>query len=700
MSGSDEYAPLTNAIVKGLNDRLYDKRKSAAIEVEKLVKHLLQQDQSARVVTVIAVLRKKFIHGSNDNGKKGGLIAMAAAAMAISQSSDTLPAFLKDMVPPVLSCLGDHEARVRYFACEALYNISKVSRTHILHFFTRLFDALCKLAADPDANVKSGSGPLDRVLKDIVTEHGRVDLDGFIGLAKDRIRTIDPAVRLFLVSWIDTLNTVPGVDLVPELSKLLQGLFEYLSDEDREIRRIAHKTLTEFLRELQGAEQDKVSVPELMKIIVLHTSSKDLLTKKTAIRWVRDFITMYQRQLLPFVWELLKSVLPTLAKETETELKELAITVNQSLTKLVADADAQGLQSLNFPPLLSVLVQQLIIESVNTRTAALRWLLMLRGNMATEMYQHVDEFAPALLKTLSAREEKVIALDLELLAEMSSSDDEDNAERAQQAQAFFTKFLQDLMRLFSTDRQLLSTRGSFIIRTLCLLLNPYQVYSALADIISQLDDDPEFSPLMVQHLSIILLTATELSSLRVQLRAMETQEDKDLFCALYKCWCHSPISTLSLCLLAQVYDHACDVMYRCGRLDTTVGFLIELDKLVQLLESPIFGYLRLQLLEPHTYCYLIKCLYGLLMLLPQSSAYTTLKNRLDVIPVVASTLGELDTGRSSSGGRAGGNINLDLPFEQLLSHFDAVQEQVAKQAMGSAAPLLSKPPRPSSTSRK
>ena len=51
------------------------------------------------------------------------------------------------MVPPVLSCLGDHEARVRYFACEALYNIAKVSRTHILHFFTRLFDALCKVGA-------------------------------------------------------------------------------------------------------------------------------------------------------------------------------------------------------------------------------------------------------------------------------------------------------------------------------------------------------------------------------------------------------------------------------------------------------------------------------------------------------------------------------------------------------------------------
>ena len=52
-------------------------------------------------------------------------------------------------------------------------------------------------------------------------------------------------------------------------------------------------------------------------------------------------------------------------------------------------------------------------------------------------------------------------------------------------------------------------------------------------------------------------------------------------------------------------------------LQVTVGFLVELDKLTQLLESPIFTYLRLQLLEPQRYAYLVKALYGVLMLLPQ-----------------------------------------------------------------------------------
>jgi len=62
--------------------------------------------------------------------------------------------------------------------------------------------------------------------------------------------------------------------------------------------------------------------------------------------------------------------------------------------------------------------------------------------------------------------------------------------------------------------------------------------------------------------------------------------------------------------------------------------LIQIDKLVQLLESPVFTYLRLQLLEPERYPFLYKCLYGLLMLLPQSSAFAALKNRLNSVSAI------------------------------------------------------------------
>jgi len=67
----------------------------------------------------------------------------------------------------------------------------------------------------------------------------------------------------------------------------------------------------------------------------------------------------------------------------------------------------------------------------------------------------------------------------------------------------------------------------------------------------------------------------------------------------------------------------------------TVDLLVQLDQLVQLLETPVFTYLRLQLLEPNQYAALLKTLHGVLLLLPvQSSAWVTLSSRLQCVPTL------------------------------------------------------------------
>jgi hypothetical protein len=48
-------------------------------------------------------------------------------------------------VPPVLACFSDQDARVRYYACESMYNIAKVAKGEILVYFNQVFDALCKV---------------------------------------------------------------------------------------------------------------------------------------------------------------------------------------------------------------------------------------------------------------------------------------------------------------------------------------------------------------------------------------------------------------------------------------------------------------------------------------------------------------------------------------------------------------------------
>ena len=192
------------------------------------------------------------------------------------------------------------------------------------------------------------------------------------------------------------------------------------------------------------------------------------------------------------------------------------------------------------------------------------------------------------------------------------------------------------MFLFQDDKLLLETRGALIIRKLCALLDAQSIYVSFASI---LDDrvDLDFASVMVQTMNLILLTAPELQSLRKCLKQSMNPSgnasNSETFVTLFRSWCHNPVATFSLCLLAQAYDLSASLIMRFAEIDISVGFLMQIDKLVQLLESPIFIHLRLELLEVSSMHHkdLLKSLYGLLMLLPQSQAYKTLSDRLSTV---------------------------------------------------------------------
>jgi vacuole morphology and inheritance protein 14 len=256
----------------------------------------------------------------------------------------------------------------------------------------------------------------------------------------------------------------------------------------------------------------------------------------------------------------------------------------------------------------------------------------------------------------------------------------------------FNRVLNSLVQLFLEDRPLLETRGALVVRKLCSLLDSSSIYMALARILND-KTDLEFVSLMVQTLNLILLTAPELAPLRRSLKqsfqADATEADRRTFNAIFQCWTHNAVATFSLCLLAQAYELSSMLILKFAEVDVTVGFLMQVDKLVQLLESPIFIQLRLHLLETesHSHADLLKSLYGLLMLLPQSQAYKTLSDRLSTVSSLHMHIGltasraapTLTAGASSvvksphaalSNGVAGKGVDTAL-----LRQFDATQEK-------------------------
>jgi vacuole morphology and inheritance protein 14 len=140
--GAPMESPLPPAILRGIGDRSYDKRKAAALEVTSLIKSLQENGEMDRISNVINLLAQEFARSRNINHRKGGLIGLAASAIGLVVDIDK---YLHLLIPPVLECFDDPESRVCYYACESMYNISKVARTSVLRYFNQIFDGLCKV---------------------------------------------------------------------------------------------------------------------------------------------------------------------------------------------------------------------------------------------------------------------------------------------------------------------------------------------------------------------------------------------------------------------------------------------------------------------------------------------------------------------------------------------------------------------------
>ncbi|KAJ5949379.1 hypothetical protein N7454_000963 [Penicillium verhagenii] len=756
-----------------LNDKLYDKRKQGALELEKIVREAVFKSEHETIKRIVEQLCHDYAYAVHQpHARNGGLIGLAAASIALG--SEGVAPYLREIVPPVLACFSDPDARVRYYACESMYNIAKVAKGEILLFFNDIFDALAKLASDAELSVKNGAELLDRLVKDIVAESAAsyvsvlqlpekdsadsdpfedtdlptaFSLARFIPLLKERIHVIGPFTRNFLVSWLTLLDTIPDLELVCYLPEFLEGLIKFLGGPNKDVNVATQGLLERFLAEIKritrlkkGIEdsrksqsrrrsvasdaavslsakteqtvdtglgegnQDDIAVedsasesllddeltqaegdwipgqdvqidyPKILDILVVFVdTSFDEEMQLTALRWIDSFFEISPEDILPFVPRLLTQVLPAMSSGVD-QVRQAANRVNKSLLEYIyslsddateetplaqskapsvaaskesierkssetnndarkSTQESSGLTprssivstpfqpaDLDYAAAVNSLTLQFLNENEATRVAALSWLIMLHRKAPRKVVAFNDGTFPALLKTLSDPAEAVVTKDLQLLSQISRNSED----------SYFASFMVNLLQLFSTDRHLLEVRGNLIIRQLCLNLSPERIYRTLADCLEK-EEDIEFASIMVQNLNNNLITAPELSDMRKRLRNQDSREGQTFFVALFRSWCHNAVSTFSLCLLAQAYEQAYNLLQIFAELEMTVNMLIQIDKLVQLLESPVFTYLRLQLLEPEKYPYLYKCLYGVLMLLPQSSAFAALKNRLNSV---------------------------------------------------------------------
>uniref|UniRef100_A0A7S1B5Y5 Vacuolar protein 14 C-terminal Fig4-binding domain-containing protein n=1 Tax=Corethron hystrix TaxID=216773 RepID=A0A7S1B5Y5_9STRA len=154
--------------------------------------------------------------------------------------------------------------------------------------------------------------------------------------------------------------------------------------------------------------------------------------------------------------------------------------------------------------------------------------------------------------------------------------------------------------------------------------------------------DLDFVSSFVQQMNHVLLTARETSDLRNVLRdcigprGQDLDERKvQLFHILLNAFSHNLVAMLSLCLWAGAFETGSIFLHRINPLDINLMLYLEIDQLIELLERPLFRHLHLRMFEDDettnnegSGLMLFWTLQRLLMILPQSTGYSVLKNRM------------------------------------------------------------------------
>lgn len=74
--------------------------------------------------------------------------------------------------------------------------------------------------------------------QDIVTENATFDLVAFMPHLRERLYSKNTFSRQYIISWVSVLHAVPEIELILFLPDILDGLFNMLSDQNIEIKKM------------------------------------------------------------------------------------------------------------------------------------------------------------------------------------------------------------------------------------------------------------------------------------------------------------------------------------------------------------------------------------------------------------------------------------------------------------------------------
>ncbi|KAL7443113.1 hypothetical protein ACHAXM_008659 [Skeletonema potamos] len=304
---------ISAAVLVSLAHKRYERRRLAAMEIEKVVRSYVMTEDYPRVRAILLLLSDDYVRSTNEDARKGGAVALAACAIGLKKANEGRRDVIecRDLIlASVVHACQDHSQRVRYYATESLFNVTKVIPSLAVRHFFILFEILRSLYADVDLDVRSGAELLDKKLKEVIVgaiNSGSFSADACVPVFARFVYMRNKATKQLTLTWLQEFSEkLVGDPILEFLHLFLSGIFAMIADPNTTIRQLALEFLQLVLPKLLFGNnedfedaQQKVDFDKILQSLVLTMEHPDPFVRKVAMYWMLRIVQAHMSSAFP-----------------------------------------------------------------------------------------------------------------------------------------------------------------------------------------------------------------------------------------------------------------------------------------------------------------------------------------------------------------------------------------------------------------
>ena len=125
-----------------------------------------------------------------------------------------------------------------------------------------------------------------------------LDMKGLVAIICDKMNSNNPMVMTLLVSWLETLDSIPNVYILNCVPLFLPQLICYVAEKRADVKTQSEKMLNELLREFEAwgerreAQTDQEILYTLLGYYKRNEFKESTLCRSVALTWTRTFLSL------------------------------------------------------------------------------------------------------------------------------------------------------------------------------------------------------------------------------------------------------------------------------------------------------------------------------------------------------------------------------------------------------------------------